>query len=463
MVAVVIGSFLTGEGPPYADQVSTNVYLSSIFYMACSVAIVAGIVGLALVDGGVARRKNQLDTVLQKLIASLIAAASFLVVGFGIWMWQYYEAFGYKNPLKDAIADWWIGGDKMTKAAQLFDPAVGFNFETDVFQVFVIFFAAFCAFGVALLHGAGIERLKARGMYVLAAVAGGIVMPVVLYLTWGSTSPLTNNGVHDYVGLFALYITMGVWALLLAWRLRPRHGAFQPHPRTSGPAPSDLSKSTIGVLVLLTAIPFIALGCGFVIPGAGYFGISMTSSSFGLALINVFAAYCGGMVSGSILAYRKKNAYWAIIGPVAGYVSGTALFDITKPWIMFLVALGGPVIAYGTYNLILKLGLDEPKVAPLVLGPGIYAALMPGIVEAGTKTGGFIGITDGKFAFQNSEITFGWQLIGLLVTIGIALVSGLVVIFALEKTNSLRVSDEAEIEGLDSHYWGVPAEEEVIA
>ena len=110
-----LGSFLTTEGgPPFADQVKTDVYLSSIFYMICGVAIVAGIVGLAVIDSGICRRKNRLDTVLQKMIASLIAASSFLVVGFGIWMWQYYDAFGYKNPLKAAVADWWIGGDKMT-------------------------------------------------------------------------------------------------------------------------------------------------------------------------------------------------------------------------------------------------------------------------------------------------------------------------------------------------------------
>lgn len=453
----IFGSILAAEGPPFVDQISIDVYLGDVFYMICAVAILAGIIGIGLVDSGISRRKNQLDVWLQKIVAAVIGAGSFLIVGFGIWMWQYYEAFGARNAFKEALSDWWLAGTKMTTAAQFFDPAAKgtFNVEVDVFQVFVIFFVTFIMFGVVLLHGAGLERLKASAMYILAAVAGGIVMPVILYLTWGSLSPLTKEGLHDYVGLFSLYIFVGCWALILAWRLGPRLGLFQPHPRTAGPAPSDLSKVGMGVLILLSAIPFIVLGCGFVLPGAGYFGISMTSSSFGLALINVFAAYVGGGIMGMILAYVKKNSYWALLGPLAGYVSGTAMFDITKPWIMLLCSMGGPLVAYATYHAVARLGLDEPKVMPLVLGPGIYAALLPGIVHSGTPTGGFLGFTSGEYAFQGAQITFGWQAIGLGVTLAIALGTGLITILAVEKTIGLRVSEEVELRGLDAHYWGV--------
>lgn len=449
------------DGPPFMDQVSTNIMFSSVFYMICSVAIIVAILGSGLVDAGISRRKNQVDSWVQKIIGSLIAAGAFMIIGFGFWMWQYYEGFGSPSPLKDAIKDWWLAGPKMTNVATMFNQAaVGtFNLEVDVFQVFVVFFVAFIMFGATLLHGAGIERLKAGAYYVMSFFLGGIVMPVVLYLTWGSMSPLTNRGVHDFVGVFSLYITVGVWAVILAWRLGPRLGAFEPHARTSGPAPSDLSKAAVGAIVILSAVPFVALGCGFILPGAGYFGISMTSSSFGLALINVFAAYVGGAVTGGILAYRKKNVFWAILGPLAGYVSGTALFDITKPWIMFLVALGGPLAAYVTYNLLLKLKIDEPKVAPLVLGPGIYAVLIAGIVESGTPTGGFLGFpAESKFAFQGAEVNLQWQFIGLVVTLGIAIISGLIVIIGCEKTIGIRVSEDVEIKGLDESYWGIPQE-----
>lgn len=439
----------------FPEQVNVNVFVGDVFYTICSVALIVGVIAIGIIDSAIVRPKNRLDTWVQKLITAMIGGVAFLFVGFGIWMWQYYDAFGAVEPLKAALSDWWLFGDKMTTFAQYFDPAEEgtFNVEVDVFQVFVIFFAAFMAFAGALLHGAGVERAKPVVSYVLSALAGGLVIPVILYLTWGSLSPLTNAGTHDYVGLFGLYITIGVWALLLAWRLGPRLGAFSPDHRTTGPRPSDLSQSAIGILLIACAVPFIALGCGFILPDVGYLGISMTTSGFGLALINVFAGLFGGAITGALLAYAKRNAYWALLGPITGYIAGTAMFDITKPWIMLLVALPAPLIAYGTYQLLRKLRIDEPKVVPLVLGTGIYAALLPGIVESGTPQGGFIGFEEGEFAFQNAAISLGSQLAGLGVTIGIALVVGLIAIVGMEKTIGIRVSEEAELTGLDNTYW----------
>ena len=444
--------------PFFEDQVSLTTFLSAIFFLICSVSLVGAVIAFSLIDGALVRPKNLVDTYIQKLIASLIAGAAFIFIGFAIWMWQYYDAGvvgGGGEGLGQAISDWWLGGFNMTTFAQFIDPAL--QLEADVFQVFLIFFATFMGAAAALLHGAGLERVKPAATYVISAVSGAIIIPIILYLTWGSTSPLTNRGTHDYVGLFGLYIFVGCAALVLAWRLGPRLGTRRrPHAGTAGPRPSDLSKATIGILVLICCVPWIALGCGFIIPGAGYFGISMTTSGFGLAAINVFAAVFGGAITGAILAYRLKNSFWAMLGPIAGYVAGTAMFDITKPWIMLLVALPAPFIAYGTFRLIQRMGLDEGKVIPLVLGPGIYAALMPGIVHWGTKTGGFIGITEGEFAFQNAEINLGWQLIGLAVTVGISVGSMLILCFLLEKTIGLRVSEEVELNGMDSTYWNLP-------
>jgi ammonia channel protein AmtB len=97
--------------------------------------------------------------------------------------------------------------------------------------------------------------------------------------------------------------------------------------------------------------------------------------------------------------------------------------------------------------------IDDKKIVPLALGGGIWGALAGGVIGSGEKTGGFFGITEGKYAFQHSEISVGMQALALVVTIGIALVSGLILIFALEKTIGLRVSEEDEIRGLDALYW----------
>ena len=85
---------------------------------------------------------------------------------------------------------------------------------------------------------------------------------------------------------------------------------------------------------------------------------------------------------------------------------------------------------------------------------------MAGIVGSGDPTGGYFGITKGEFAFQSATINIGHQLVGLGATLGIALISGLIVILALEKTIGLRVKESDEIEGLDHVNWGSGPDDE---
>lgn len=438
----------------FKEQVTTEMYLLDIFYLMASASLILLVGAIGLIDAGLVRRKNVLETWIGKLVSAFVAAAAFTLIGYGIWNWQYFTMAGVPNPLGESIKAWWLGGTNLTTFAQNLDPKV--VYEADVFQVFFVFFIAYAAVLGALLHSAGLERVKALPMFVICAVAGGLIMPVLAYLTWGSASWLTRNGTHDYMGVFSLYLLVGVWGLILAWRAGPRLGAFTPHSGTRGPVPHNLGLSAAGVGLILFAVPFLALGCGFIVPGTGYFGVSMTTSGFGIAASNVFVAFCGGAISGAIIAYITKNPITALLGPVAGYIGGGASADIVNPWLMFLIAMGGPVVFYAGYRLMLRLRIDDKKIVPLTLGTGIYGALIPGIVKWGTPTGGFFGITEGPYAFQGAEINLWWQLIGVGVVVAIAGVSGLIVILGLEKTIGLRVKEDVELVGLDESFWSAP-------
>ena len=437
----------------FANQVTGSSYVEDIFYALATVCLLFVVAAIGLIDAGLVRRKNLLDTWVQKIICSLVAGLGMAVIGYAIWQAQYYEAFGIPNPVGQALKDWWIGGAALTHFSQNLDPKL---FPTaDVFQIFLVFFVAYAMVAGALLHSAGLERVKALPMYVICLVAGTIVIPIVLYYTWGSTSPLTNRGVHDYIGTYSLYVVVGVWALLIAWRAGPRLGAFKNHPRTIGPIPHNLGWSAAGVGILMFAAPFAFLGCGYIIGGSGYFGISLAKSGFGIVLVNIFMAYIGGGLAGALIAYRTKNPIMALIGVAAGYIGAGASLDIGLPWQIFIVSFIASFVVYGVYLLLYRLKIDDKKIVPLALGGGIYSAIAAGIVGAGDKTGGYFGLT-GKYAPQHASITIGWQLVGLLVTLAIALVSGLIVILGLEKTIGLRVTEEQEVVGLDQTYWQAP-------
>jgi Amt family ammonium transporter len=437
----------------FPSQVSAGSFTQDIFYAIATVCLLFVVAAIGLIDAGLVRRKNLLDTWIQKLVCVFLAGAGMAIVGYAVWEMQFYQAFGIPNPISQSLHDWWLFGPAMTHFSQNLNPT---DFPTaDVYQIFLVFFVAFAMVGGALLHSAGLERVKAIPMYIISLIAGTVLIPVLAYYTWGSTSPLTRHGVHDYIGVYSLYVFVGVWALILAWRAGPRIGAFTKDPRTMGPIPHNLSWSATGVGVLLFAAPFAFLGCGYFVPGSGYYGISLTTSGFGLVFINIFMAYIGGGLGGALISYRTKNPIMAVIGAAAGYIGAGTSLDVAKPWEILIISFVAAFVVWGVYQLLYKLRIDDKKVVPLTLGGGAYSVLVAGIVGAGKKTGGYFGLT-GKYAPQHESITFGWQLIALAIVVGISLITGLIVIVGLEKTIGLRVSEKAEIEGLDEHYWSAP-------
>lgn len=438
---------------PFAeDQLSTNYLLLAFIYAVGAMAVVLVVLALGFIDVGLVRRKNALDTWVSKLTASLIAGGGTLVCGVGIWNWQFNQAFGVESPLKQALGDWWTGGTFLTKVSAAIDPAV--LPEADVQQVFAAFFITFSLGTLALIHTGAMERMRAAPLYVMAFVIGLVLSPLVAYFAWGPLGPLTRNGTHDFDGIFPLYIFSGTWVLVLSWRLKPRLGAFKPHPSGTVPAPSNQGYAAIGVLLIIFALPFIAIGSTFIIPGTGVFGISMTDTGIGIILVNTLAAFIGGSVSGAIIAYKRRQAVWALLGPISGAVITGTMLDIGWPWQVFLVSLFGPVVALGTAGLLRRLGIDEQKVIPLALGPGVVGAIACGFIYWGTPTGGYPGIESGPFAFQGAEITPWMQLAGVAVTMAIAAIPCLLICLAFEARGKLRVTEEEELQGLDQTYWG---------
>jgi ammonium transporter, Amt family len=437
----------------FLDQVNLTSFYGDLLYSIGAAAVILVILALGFVDTGLVRRKNVLDTWVQKITAAMIAGMGTLLGGFGIWQWQFNSAFGVPNPLGQALKDWWIGGQYQNTFAQHIDPAILPG--ADVQQVFLVFFVTFSMATLALIHTGAMERMKPLPLFVMAFLIGLILSPLVGYLCWGSTSPLTARGTHDFDGVFPLYIFAGTWVAVLSWRLKPRLGAFAPHPRGTAPAAHNVSLAAAGVLLIMFALPFIALASGYVVPGQGFFGISYTTSGWGLVFTNVFAAYCGGGLTGALIAYRRKEAVWALLGPLAGAVINATMFDIGHPYQVFVLSLFGPPVALGTALLLARLRIDEPKVIPLALGPGVVGAIAVGFIKWHTRTGGIPG-GKGIYALQHASITPLWQLIGVAVTMAVAAVPCLLLCLFFEHTTGLRVEEEKEIVGLDLSYWDAP-------
>ena len=425
----------------FADQVSASQYLVDLFYIVATMATLLAIFALALIDGGVVSAKHLVDTIAQKLLSALIAGTCCMIGGYAIWSVQFNQAFDVPHPLRQALADWWMFGHYLSVYPQHVDPAVLPAVETQ--QVFVAFFFTYAGMLGAFVHSMGVGRMKPSATYILAAMTGGLIMPVLAYLTWGPASPLTNNGLHDYIGSCSVYMFVGTWALILTWRLGPRLASTNSfNPFMFG----------LGAMMLMLSIPVFCLGCGFLEPGVGYFGVNNTTSGVGIVFCNIFFSFGGGTLSGAFIAYRKHKAVFAFFGPIAGYVTCTSFFDIAAPWQCLLGGAIGPWVLYGLKELMTAVNLDDQKLVPLALGPSIVSMLLAGVIGSGLPTGGVAGAT-GAYAFQHAHISFGMQCLGILVTLAYSGATGLILVFAIEKTIGLRVVPTIEQDGLDTWYW----------
>jgi len=450
-----LATWVSQAAPQFPDQVTTSTLLQNLVYASGTVGAIIILAGLMLVDVGGVRRVNVFAAAAEKLTGFFIGFAVYFLIGFAIWNWQYYVAFEVDSPYWQAIKDWWLGGTFANDLAQNVDPnSMGANLNNQ--QIFIFFLAAFAGIVNVLIHLSVTERMKPAAYYVICVVAA-VMSSVLSWLTWGSTGPLTNAGFHDFFGIGFVYLFPAGMALVLVRKVGARPGMYEPHPKVPTYRSYNLGQTTVGVALIFSGLPMVILSCLFFFAPEQYaVSVTMADTSVGVAFNNLGLAWAGGALMGAALAYWKKSYIYLLLGPLGGYVAGAPAFDVYEPWQMFLVALGAPLACYVVYEFSQRRGWDEHKLTPLFIGAGTYGLLMVGLVKWGEAKGGYFGIEEGTYAFQNAEINVLWQAIGLVVTIGLGVVTAAVVAFVLERTIGLRLSEDEQVAGVDGGYWDIP-------
>ncbi|MFT5662018.1 MAG: Amt family ammonium transporter [Sulfurimonas sp.] len=439
----------------FAEQVSVGQLLQNLVYASGVVGAIFVVVGLLLIDIGGTRTQHSFNSGIEKVVGFFIGFAAYFLIGFAFWASQYYIMEG--ATLTDSIKDWWAGGTLSNSLAQNVDPAVfpGIN----NFQIFIFFLAIFAGIINVLLHFAVAERMKASAYYITAFVAA-IVSSILSWMTWGSVGPLTVLGFHDFFGVGFVYLFPAGMAMVFVPKLGARPGMFEPHPKVYEYHPQNNAMIAVGIMTVFAGLPMIILSCMFFFdPGALAVSVTMATTSVGIALNNYAAAWAGGAIMGAIIAYSTRKFSYLLFGPLGGYVAGAGGLDVYLPWETFLVAMGAPIIAYVIYELLQKRGIDDHKLLPLMGGVGAYGLIMVGLVKAGTLRGGYVGIEEGLYAFQGSEISLIMQLAGVATCLGAGIVTAWILSLIFENTIGLRVSEEDQAEGLDKVIWGLNHEE----
>jgi Amt family ammonium transporter len=440
----------------FPTQVSLSSLVHSLIYILGAAGMIFLLFGLLLIDAGTVKKQNAFTSGVEKLVGFFIGFGTYLLIGFGLWLAQYYIMRG--DSLVDSISDWWLGGAMTNSLAQAIDPA-RFS-HLNEYQIFLFFLA--CTAGIinVLLHFAISERMKASAYY-LTCIVAALGSSLLSWWTWGSVGPLTNSGYHDFFGVGFVYLFPAGMAMVMVAKLGPRPGIFSEAKKPHLSHYSNPVFATIGTVMIFAALPMVIISCLFFFETSGFaVSVTMADTSIGLVLNNYGAAWLGGMLSGTLMAYIKRNYNYLLLGPFAGYVSGAAGFDVYLPWQMILVAMFAPVIAALVDTSLRRYRIDEAKLIPLFAGAGSYGLIMVGIMHSGTPRSGYYGVFDGDFAFQHAIVSLPMQFLGIVICLGMGIAIATILVWTLERTTGIRLSKSATNEGLDYHYWKITQQSE---
>ncbi len=374
--------------------------------------------GLALFYGGLTRSKNMLSTMTQ--IGATAALAMLVWV-----MWGYSTAFG---PEGNAFFSW---GNAFLIGTDLNSTAATFTDEVISEYVFISFQMTFAAITAALILGATAERMKFSAVMAFVPIWLTIVYFPIAHMVWAGGGLLFEDGALDFAGGTVVHINAGVSGLVLAYLLGKRRG----YPNEPMP-PHSLTLTMIGTGLLWV----------------GWFGFNAGSAleadgSAGLAMINTFVATAAGALTWMVIERiigHKGSALGFCSGVIAGLVAVTPAAGNAGPFGAILLGIVSSIVCYFAVAKVKAMfGYDDSLDAFGIHGVGgivgaigtaiVYQPFLGGPGDGSTGMGAQLGIQT-----YGVVITIAWAALGTFIA---AMIVKLVI--------GLRVTEEAEVDGLD--------------
>lgn len=387
--------------------------------------------GLFLFYGGMARTKNVLAIIMQ--IFSTACLITFLWLAFGYSL-SFAPARGDNNNciIYGDRSRFWLFELTLDSYHQL-APSIPES-------VFCIYQLTFAIITPCLMVGAFADRMNFLPMLVMMTLWHLTVYCPVAHSVWHPNGFLFQAGALDFAGGDVVHITSGISGLVACIYMGPRSGfgkeRFEPHN------------------ILLTAMGSAMLWVGWVGFNAG--SAVAANDRAGFALLTTQIATGIGALTWMITEWihRGQPSVLGIVsGAVAGLVCitpGSGFVDQTGAFITGLLA--GPACYWGVQLKHLA-GYDDALDAFGVHGVG---GILGGILVGFFATDKISGHPNGVFYSDtyNGGRQLGNQLYAIVVTVFWSAFMTTIILFVVDTTMGLRVSEEAEKAGLDSSLHG---------
>ena len=372
--------------------------------------------GLALFYGGLVRSNNVLSALLQCFAIACLASILWLVGGYSL-------AFsGDGNYVGDLSKAFLLGVGTDTASGNLPE------------GVFFMFQMTFAIITPALIVGAYVERIKFSAVLWISGLWLLLVYAPVTHWIWGG-GWLAQMGIQDFAGGLVVHLNCGVAALVIAKILGPRKGF-----------PGDVKPPHSPPLVMVGAamlwVGWFGFNGGSALAADGVAGMAITVthvSAATAALTWMFIEW---------IKYGKPTIVGAATGAIAGLATITPASGFVGPIGALIIGFLAGLICYKMCGVIKNLwNIDDSLDVMAVHGiGGIIGTLLTAVL--GAKAFG------GMVEDQDIGAQFITQLIGVVAVGVFCGVVTWIIVMVVKQICGLRVSDDEEIEGLDTSVHG---------
>jgi ammonium transporter, Amt family len=399
---------------------------------------------LALFYGGMTRSKSVLNMMMMSYV-------SLAVVGIVFVLWGWSEGWGGDG----------IGNGNGKLVANPFG-MFGLSGVSHANYIYVLFQLTFATITVALISGAIADRVKLSAWIVFSVLWATLCYFPVAHNIWGGGWFYSKWPNLDYAGGTVVHINAGIAGGVLALLIGKRVG-FKRDPMK----PHNLTLTMIGAGLLWFGWYGFNVGSmvftddttkawgGFSAQFQGEMGTTFMNTT-----VATMAAMLGWLLMERML-HGKATSLGAASGVVAGLVAITpSCGSVNIVGALIVGAVAGMLCAWAV-GLKYKIGLDDSlDVVGVHLVGGITGALLIGFVGTVDSPQGVDGLfpagSNGIFYGGNATL-LGHQLMGVLFTIVWTGVLTTVIGLAIKYTIGWRVSEDAEVAGIDSDQHGETA------
>ena len=379
--------------------------------------------GFAMLEAGLVRSKNVTTQLTKNVALFAIAGIMYWFVGYGLmYPGDDWTIVGYVGKFFAITSLEPVGLSAADAALDYASTASDFFFQL-----------MFCATTASIVSGTLAERIKLWPFLIFTVILTGFLYPIEASWQWGG-GWLFEMGFYDFAGSTLVHAAGGFAALAGALILGPRIGKYKDGRVIPMPG-SNLALATLGTFILWL----------------GWFGFNGGSqlaagtvgdiTDVGRIFANTNMAASAGAVAALILTqvlYKKVDLTMVLNGALAGLVSITAgPLDPSLFGALWIGAVGG-VIAVLVVPVLDSLKIDDVVGAiPVHLVAGFWGTM--------------------AVPFYSADTSFVTQFVGF-ASIGIFMfVASAIVWMILKGTMGIRVSEEAEIMGLDVSEMGMEA------